>query len=376
MKKIIAISIGILLMSFSAMANSSNKGENYYNGYGNSYIFVVQNVAFSVYPDGQFDFTYINNRNGNNVNITATSPYINISYNGGYNYEMYVQYDHYGAVIQVEDIPIYYDEYGRIAQAGDVEIFYTNRRIVQIGGLYIHYNYYGNYAYSTGYINPFNYYYVYQPWHRYYVRPVYAYCIVYDLPYRRYYSPIRYSYYDHSIYYSNRGRSNVAYANGRRSFYRPGTRVHYKNGRTAVNNDYKSNRRNTAVTNNGRRDNAVTETSRRNYSDSRKNTVKTNTVATNNRSNSNRRIAKTENNYNKATQERRTTSRNKNTVNSTNKKSTSTVKRNNSVSKTTNSNRYSNNKTSRKSTASTSKRNTSNKSSSSKSRGSSSRKGI
>ena len=43
---------------------------------------------------------------------------------------------------------------------------------------------------------------------------------------------------------TNRGRS---YVNGRRDFYRPGSRIHYRNGRTAVNRDYNPNRRNTAV---------------------------------------------------------------------------------------------------------------------------------
>ncbi len=261
MKKIIAISIGIFLMSFSVGANPLNNEENFINGYGNSFIFVVQNVEFSVYPDGQYDFTYVNNYNGSNVSITAIPPYMNISYNSGYNYDVYVQYDLYGAVIQVEDVPVYYDEYGRIAQAGNVEIFYYNGRITQIGGLYLHYNYYGNYSYSTGYINQYNYYYVYQPWHRYYIRPIYANCILYTHPYRRYYNPVRYSYYEHNYYYLNRGRSNVSYANGRGSFYKPGSRVHYKNGRTTVNTNYRSNGKNTAVSQNGERD--VTYTTRR-----------------------------------------------------------------------------------------------------------------
>ena len=162
MRKIASLVFGLFIMSFSVNASTVVSEETIiYGNYGKSYIFVVDTVEFSVFPDGQFDFTYI----GNNTNVSFSSSNVNISYNSGYNYDMYVQYDNYGAVIQVEGVPIYYDEFGRIAQAGDVEIRYSNRRIVRVGGLYVHYNYYGYYSHSTGYINPFNYYYVYQPWH-------------------------------------------------------------------------------------------------------------------------------------------------------------------------------------------------------------------
>jgi len=258
MRKLASLVLGIFIMSFSVNAASVNSEENtIYSNYGKSYIFVVENVEFSVFPDGQFDFTYIGYNN--NTSVTLSTANVNINYNSGYNYDMYVQYDNYGAIIQVENVPVYYDEFGRIAQVGDVEILYSNRRIVRVGGLYVHYNYYGYYSHHTGYINPLNYYYVYRPWHSHYVRPVYASCVVYDYPYRRYYSPIRYNYNDHYNYYSNRGRSNIAYTNGRRSFHRPGSRVHYKGGRSVANKDYKPNQRNTAVTQTTRRDKSVSK---------------------------------------------------------------------------------------------------------------------
>ena len=173
MKKAITLSIGIFLISFSSLIASTTKtinnnlNPNFIN-YGNSYIFTVQNVEFSVFPDGQFDFTYL----GNN------SPNINISYNAGFNYEMYVQYDMYGGVIQVENVPIYYDEFGRVSQVGTINIYYNRNRITRIGGLYIHYNRYGYYAYSSGFINAFNYHYTYRPWHSYYIRPAYTNCLI------------------------------------------------------------------------------------------------------------------------------------------------------------------------------------------------------
>jgi hypothetical protein len=244
MKKIITLFIGLIAMSFTTQAASSHSEYHPINTYGKSYIFVEQGVEFSVFPDGQFDFVYVGGHNGSNVSINIGTPNVNISYNSGYNYDVYVQYDDYGAVIQVEDIPIYYDHYGRIIQAGSVEIRYNSRRIVRVGGLYVHYNPYGYFSHCTGYINFWNRHYIYRPWHVYYVRPYYTHCIVYDYPYREYYKPHRYSYHHHRKHY-NRGRRN--YANARRDFYRPGSRRHYKDGRVALNKDYKENRRNSGL---------------------------------------------------------------------------------------------------------------------------------
>jgi len=282
MKKVAALLVGILFLSFSAKAASNAEAESTLNYYdGKSYIFVENGVEFSVFPDGQFDFVYVGRNNGGNVNVNVVTPGVNVSFNAGHDYDTYVQYDDYGAVIQIENVPVYYDDYGRIIQAGDVEIRYTNRRIVRVGGLFINYNRFGAFDYCTGFINPWNRFYVYRPWHVFYARPLFANCIVYDYGYRRYYRPLRYSFANHRRYYANRGR--VAYTNGRRDFYRPGSRVHYKNGRSAVNRDYKPNRRNTAISNTGRRDNAVSRGTNRG-------------IASNNARPTSRGISRTDNN--------------------------------------------------------------------------------
>ncbi|HPF12497.1 MAG TPA: hypothetical protein PKW08_12390 [Flavobacteriaceae bacterium] len=256
MKTVTALVFGLFLSAFSMNAASEAAASygNYYNG--NSYIFVEGGVEFSVFPDGQFDFVYVGGHNGSQVNININTPGVSVSYNSGYNYDAYVQYDDYGAVIQVEDVPIYYDEFGRIIQAGNVEIRYTNHRIVWVGGLHIFYNSYGYYSHCTGYISPYYRTYVYRPWHVYYARPLYTHCVVYDYPYRRYYTPVRYSFAYHRVHY-NRGYQY--YTNCRRDFYRPGSYVHYKDGRKAVNRDYNPNRRNTAVAYNevGNRENKI-----------------------------------------------------------------------------------------------------------------------
>jgi len=262
MKKLITLVFGILAFSFSSKATSENTQNYYPSNNSSSYIFVENNIEFSIFPDGQFDFVYVGGHNGTEVSVSVGSPNVNISFNAGHDYDMYVQYDDYGAVIQIEDIPIYYDAYGRITQAGSVDIRYNNRRIVRVGGLYLHYNNYGYYSHSSGFINPWNRYYVYRPWHVYYARPFYSHCVVYDYAYRTHYTPYRYSYNHHYSYYRNRGHNN-SYTNGRRSFYRPGSRVHHRNGRTAVNKEYKPSRRNKAAALNSRKGSPVTNSSLR-----------------------------------------------------------------------------------------------------------------
>ena len=141
-------------MGFSAKAMVPENASDFGRGYdGNAYIFVEGDVEFSVFPDGQFDFVYVGPQTGSQV--TISTPNVNVSFNSGYDYEAYVQYDDYGAVIQVENIPIYYDEYGRITQAGNVDIQYNDRRIVRVGGLHVVYNNYGYFSHCTGVINVF-----------------------------------------------------------------------------------------------------------------------------------------------------------------------------------------------------------------------------
>ena len=100
-----------LTLVFGVTNGSANSMDNStaitnMNGYGNSFIFEENGITFSVYPDGEFDF-FINNRVGVNANVYLGSA--QITFNSGYNYDAYVQYDDYGAVLQVESVPIYYD---------------------------------------------------------------------------------------------------------------------------------------------------------------------------------------------------------------------------------------------------------------------------
>ncbi|MEM8999649.1 MAG: hypothetical protein AAGB24_05245 [Bacteroidota bacterium] len=159
--------------------------------YGNSFIFNERGITFSVYPDGEFDF-YIDNRV--NIGVGARIGNVGITFNSGFDYNPFVQYDDYGAIIQVENVPIYYDYYGRVSQIGGIDIWYRNGRLRRVGGLHVYWNG-GVFSHCTGFINIYNRGYVYRPFHRWFVRPAIGFCNVWNSPYRRYYHPIRYTYY-------------------------------------------------------------------------------------------------------------------------------------------------------------------------------------
>lgn len=183
----------------SAFETDNSSKNNYYNDYGDSFTFVERNVTFAIFQNGEFDF-YINQRNqrtGLGVNYQGNG--VNISFNSGYDYGPYVQYDDYGAIIQVENIPIYYDYYGRVSRIGNTHISYDSGRLVRVGGLHVYYNRQGYYSHYSGYINNYNRAYVFHPYHNYFARPLFDFRIVSYNPYRSHYHPTRYTYYsDHS----------------------------------------------------------------------------------------------------------------------------------------------------------------------------------
>ena len=201
---LIFITINLCLVSFLAKANTNESIQttsyenNYYNG--KKFTFIENGITFSVFQNGEFDF-YINPKNTIRTNVAYGA--VNISYNAGYNYEGYIQYDDYGAIVQIEGVPVYYDYYGRIIGAGNVNINYHSNRLVRIGGLRIYYNGYGYYSHYGGYVNSYNRYYAYNPYHNYFTRPYYNRCVVSYNPYRRHYKPHRYTYHHKKKSYTN-----------------------------------------------------------------------------------------------------------------------------------------------------------------------------
>lgn len=297
MKKLVLIIAAVLLGTPSIFATTMEDKVATSNSYryGNSFIFVENGVTFSVYPDGEFDF-YIDNRV--NVGVGARVGNVGITFNSGFNYNPFVQYDDYGAIIQVENIPVYYDYYGRVSQIGSVDVWYRNGRVRRVGGLNVFYNG-GVFSHHTGFINIYNRGYVYRPFHRYFARPGIGFCTVWNTPYRRYYNPLRYSF--HSPYRNNvrrayvqRGREYRFNRNNRRSnVYRNDKRAVVRNNNVRRGADYgRSNRevssRTVARSNNNGFRNSGDRTSVNRNKTVRQSTVKrgnTNTVQRSNRGN-------------------------------------------------------------------------------------------
>jgi hypothetical protein len=194
MKNVVLLFTALLggLFTINASNATAEKFNNHTFGYGNTFIFVENGITFSVFPNGEFDF-YVENTPYVTTNTHLNN--VNISFNAGYNYNHCLQYDDYGAVIQIRNTPIFYDFYGRVSQIGTINLHYINGRVAQIGRLYLFYNPYGAYSHCNGFINSYNSVYVYRPLYRYFVKPVSQFCMVSYKPYRKYYTPIRYSYY-------------------------------------------------------------------------------------------------------------------------------------------------------------------------------------
>jgi hypothetical protein len=239
MKKIISTLSLFLFVFVSSFANSSEL-ENYgYYGKGKSFNFIEENVHFMVYQNGEFDF-FIDH---SNILVGVNLGNVNITFNSGYNYDAYVLYDDFGAVIQIENIPIYYDYYGRISRIGNTYIRYHNRRIIQFGAMYVYYNHYGYFDHYSGYINVYNRHYNYRPYVSYFARPVYDHCIVSYQPYRRHYRPVRYRY--NSDEFRRRARNNTYYRTNsavvrKRSVPRrvtPATRTNSRRSSSTVRNN-------------------------------------------------------------------------------------------------------------------------------------------
>lgn len=309
MKKITLLFTSLLLflgfttscMSISNSSNYSAAAQGTYRG-SVPFVFIEHGVEFAIYPNGEFDFAYVGIDYRHNPYNGPRRPF---SYNTGYDYDLYLQFDRYGAVIQIESVPVFYDLYGRIRRAGNINIRYMGDWVSQIGDMHIIYERNNVYLASSGYVNIYNRNLKPRPWHSYYTTPHYT--IVYKKPYRENYNPHRYSYTEHQQRYANRGRAN--YDNGRRTFYDPMTNM---------------TRRNSTIIDNGRRENTQTTTTNRGNSNSatnngrRENTQITTNRGNNNSTNSRRESLNTTNNSRNTSIKKEETTRRPNTRRETN----------------------------------------------------------
>jgi len=205
MKKILFL-IATVLISSAAIASSTN-----YNRYDKPFIFIENGIEFAVFNDGQFDFNIIN---PNQLNFNLNTRNIDFSFNTGHNYNSFVQYDAFGAVIQIENTPVFYDNFGRVTQIGATHMYYNRFGYAsRIGNLYISYTNYGVYRGHRGFINSYQC--TFSPRHNYYRLPPRNRCVINTNPYRRNYiahrskytTPRRHT--ERTRYYDHRSRRVV-----------------------------------------------------------------------------------------------------------------------------------------------------------------------
>ena len=212
MKKLL-ITLSVAIYSIFSFASAPFSVRNY----SNAFIFNERGIEFAVFPDGQFDFNILNRRggvfSGNQIDVNVGfNGQGYVSFNSGYQYDHFIQYDDFGAVIQIQNVAIFYDYFGRVRQIANVRINYNHNGYVrQIGGLYIGYRPNLSFYYH-GYVNSRNRFYTQRPWHVYYRRPSVQTCVVYDRPYRWYYTPNRRQY---TSPYRNNRRPAVYHGNTR-----------------------------------------------------------------------------------------------------------------------------------------------------------------
>ena len=236
MKNKIILIVAIVLSAISLQNSktyANNLSATIYNSNDNSMTFVENGITFSIFKNGEFDF-FINEL-GNGIGVSYESPGVSISYNSGFDYDPYIQYDTYGAVIQIENTPIYYDNFGRINRAGTINIHYNSGRLNRIGNLNIFYNNYGRYSHCNGYINNFNRTYVYHPYHNWFIRPYIGFNIVRFNSYRHNYSPYRHTYYRDHRYAYRHSNDRFDIRQRKRNTYK----THSSKRRNQVHNDYR-----------------------------------------------------------------------------------------------------------------------------------------
>ncbi len=300
MKKFVLIITAVLFGT--AMANAAtaeDKVATVNRNAVNSFIFVEDGVTFSVYPDGEFDF-FIDNRV--NLALGARAGNVGITFNSGFDYNPFVQYDDYGAIIQIENVPVFYDFYGRVDQIGNININYRNGLVRRVGGLNVFYNG-AAFSHYTGYVNVYNRNFVYRPYFSWFARPAVGFCNVWVTPYRRYYTPIRYTWYSPYNYNERRIYAHIGREHRYNEVRRERATIYRNDKRVAVRDNAIRTNRTVGTRSNSNRTSSVskgTEGLRNNRtvasnSDSRSNrnssvanrtaTVKRNTTTVNRESN-------------------------------------------------------------------------------------------
>ena len=108
--------------------------------------FTQRGVKFIVFPNGEFDFKFLNTQHNGRRGYNAPGT----TYNN--RKTSYVSYDNYGNVTKVGRNYINYNRNCDVNQIGNITLRYRNGRLVRVGNLNIFYNRYGKIAYTEGHV--------------------------------------------------------------------------------------------------------------------------------------------------------------------------------------------------------------------------------
>jgi len=150
MKKLVVLVV-LFLVGMTAQANlvtnldhKNTTGIRY--NVPQSIKFVERGVKFIVFPNGEFDFKFLNpqhhGRRGHNAPGTT--------YNNSKRSR--ISYDYYGNVTKVGRNYIYYNRNCDVSQIGNITLRYRHGKLVRVGNLRIFYNRYGEIAHTEGYV--------------------------------------------------------------------------------------------------------------------------------------------------------------------------------------------------------------------------------
>ncbi|WP_299217626.1 hypothetical protein [uncultured Dokdonia sp.] len=152
--RIVVVLVVLFLGGMTAQANEvTNLDHNNITGIRynapQSIHFIQRGVEFIVFPNGEFDFKFLNQqqlqhgRRGHNAPGTVYTNRRN---------SRYISYDYFGNVTKVGRNFIYYNRNGNVNQIGDITLRYRNGRLVRVGNLRLFYNRRGHIVYTEGFV--------------------------------------------------------------------------------------------------------------------------------------------------------------------------------------------------------------------------------
>ncbi|PNQ73151.1 hypothetical protein C1T31_09215 [Hanstruepera neustonica] len=145
--------------------------------YAQPVMFVERGVEFMIFPDGSFDFntnvvTDFHTSNNyyyrsattttrrSSINITFGAPGVTnrVHFSTPRDRGVIIQHDRDGKVRRIGNVFINYDRFGKVKRVGSIYMQYNrgNNRLIQVGGLHVRYNVFGELVHSHGQVSPFS----------------------------------------------------------------------------------------------------------------------------------------------------------------------------------------------------------------------------